>query len=261
MNFNRIWAMILRDFYSMRHSLDRLSDIFYWPVMDLFVWGLLGLYFARLNPNNSHAVEIILTGMVFWSILWRTQYEINVNLLSEISDRNLVNVFSSPLKIEEWAISVIIFSFFKMLASLIFISTLASILYQYSIFMYGFFILPIAASLILTGWTIGFLVSGLIIRYGAKIQALAWTGAALLAPFSAFYYPLSILPVWAQKVAFLIPPSYMFEGMRQIIFTGTVSYDKFVTSFLLNFIYLALSILFFRHMFNRSKKLGLGRLI
>lgn len=260
-NFNRVWAMVLRDFYNMRHSLDRLSDMFYWPLMDLFIWGLTGLYFARLSVGNPHAVEIILNGLIFWIVLWRAQYEININLLSEIWDRNLVNIFSSPLKIEEWIVSAVVFGFLKMIASLFFVSILALLLYQYNIFMYGFLILPIIASLLMTGLVVGFMVSGFIIRYGQKIQTFAWTGAALIMPFSAPFYSLNILPSWAQQISLFLPTSYIFEGIRQVLFSETFSLDKFVMSFGLNFIYLTLSVLFFLHMFNRSKKLGLGRLI
>ena len=260
-NFNRIQAMLLRYFINMRHSLDRLSDMFYWPVIDLFLWGLTGLYFARLNTQNPDSMEIILTGVVFWLIVWRAQYEIGINLLSEFWDSNLVNIFTSPLKIEEWILSVTIFGFLKVTASLIFVSLLSFLLYHYNIFVYGFFIIPAVISLLLTGWTIGFLIAGVLILYGQKIQTLAWVGGALLAPFSAIYYPLSILPLWAQKIASFIPSSYIFEGLREIIYTGNVSGYKFLISFALNIVYLVLSILFFVYMFKKSRKLGLGRLI
>ena len=260
-NLNRILAMVLRYTLNMRHSLDRLSDMFYWPLMDLFLWGLTGLYFARLTTNRPYAVEIILTGVIFWLIIWRAQYEITVNLLSELWDKNLVNIFASPLKVGEWVLSVILFGFLKMIISFIFISIFAFILYRYNIFLYGFYLIPVVTSLLLTGWTIGFFVSGMLIYYGEKIQTLAWTGAMLLAPLSAPYYPLSFLPLWAQKIAALIPASYIFEGMREILFTGAISYDKLLISFTLNIIYLMLSLCFFVFMFNKSRKLGLGRLI
>lgn len=260
-NFNRVFAMIERDAINMRHNLDRLSDMFYWPIMDLFIWGLTGIYFARLKTGNPHALEIILTGLIFWLVIWRAQYEININLLSEIWDKNLVNIFASPLNIEEWAFSAVIFGLTKMLVSFIFISALAFLLFKFNLFLYGFFIFPAIFSLLLTGWTIGFFVSGLIIRYGAKIQTFAWTGAALLMPFSAPFYPLSILPSWAQKVAVFVPTSYIFETLREILFLRIVSYEKLTISIGLNLIYLSLSILFFSYMFNRSRKLGLGRLI
>ncbi|MCL5432865.1 MAG: ABC transporter permease [Patescibacteria group bacterium] len=228
--------------------------------MDLFLWGLTGLYFAGLN-KNPYGIDIILNGVVFWLIVWRAQYEISINLLSELWDKNMVNIFASPLKVGEWILSVIIFGLLKMIVSFIFVSIISFALYKYNIFLYGFYLIPIIISLLLTGWTIGFIVSGFLIRYGQKIQTIAWAGGAIIAPLSAIYFPLSVLPYWAQKAALIVPSSYIFEGMRQILFTGNISYDKLLISFLLNFIYLSFSIMFFVFMFKKSRKLGLGRLI
>lgn len=260
-SFNRISGMILRYALNMRHSLDRLTDMFYWPLMDLILWGLTGLSFAKLNTANPHAVDILLTGVIFWLVIWRGQYEININLLAEFWDRNLVNIFITPLKFSEWILSLVVFGFLKMLASLIFISILAFALYKFNIFTYGLFVIPIILSLIMTGWAVGFTIAGVLIRYGQRVQTFTWVGGALLAPFSAVYYPLSILPIWVQKIAMFIPSSYMFEGMRQFIATNTISLDKFLISFALNILYLILSIWFFKSMFDKSKRLGLERLI
>jgi ABC-2 type transport system permease protein len=261
-NFNRVIAMVLRYAINMRHTLDRLSDMFYWPLMDLALWGLTGLYFAKLNTNNNpHAVEIILTGVIFWLVIWRGQYEISLNLLTELWDRNLVNIFVTPLKVSEWILSLLIFGVLKMIVSFAFVALLAFILYKYNIFMYGFFVIPVIVSLLLTGWTIGFMIAGTLIRFGQKIQTIAWVGGALVSPFSAIYYPLSILPVWAQKIALFLPSSYIFEGMREFVATGNISFEKFFISFILNIVYLTLSLWFFISMFNKSRKLGLGRLI
>lgn len=260
-NFNRVIAMVIRYAIDMRHNLDRLSDMFYWPLMDLWLLGLTGLYFSRVNTFNPHAIEIILSGVIFWLVVWRGQYEINLNLLAELWDKNLVNIFAAPLRVSEWVLSLLLFGFLKMLASLIFLAVVSFILYRFNVFIYGFYVVPVIISLLLTGWTVGFTISSILIRYGMRIQAIAWAGGAILAPLSAIYYPLSILPVWAQKAALLVPSSYMFEGMREFIATGNISLDKFLISFLLNIIYLALSIWFFNSMFKKSRKLGLGRLI
>lgn len=260
-NFNRVIAMMIRYAINMRHNLDRLSDMLYWPLMDLLLMGLTGVYLSKANISNPHAVEIILTGVIFWLVIWRGQYEINLNLLAEIWDKNLVNIFITPLKISEWILSLLLFGFLKMLVSLIFVSIVSFALYKFNVFMYGFFIIPIIISLLLTGWTIGFAISSVLIRYGERIQTIAWVGGMLLAPFSAIYYPLSILPVWVQKVASFVPSSYIFEGMREFIATGSISFEKFLISFSLNIIYLALSIWLFIFMFKKSRKLGLGRLI
>ncbi len=260
-NFNRIFAMGIRYAMNMRHNLDRLGDMLYLPLMDLLLWGLTGLYFSRISASNPHSVEFILSGVVFWLVVWRGQYEITLNLLAELWDKNLVNIFVAPLKISEWILSLLIFGFLKTVVSLIFVATISFILYKFNVLMYGFLIIPVIISLLLTGWTIGFTVASILIRYGQRVQTIAWIGGFILAPFSAIYYPLSILPTWAQKISLFIPSSYIFEGMREFISTDHISFEKFLISFALNIVYLSLSVWLFISMFNKSRKLGLGRLI
>ncbi|MEK7092285.1 MAG: hypothetical protein AAB907_01520, partial [Patescibacteria group bacterium] len=53
MSIRRILAMNRRYFYTLVHNYDRLSDSIYWPLMDLLIWGLTGLYFAGLSENSE----------------------------------------------------------------------------------------------------------------------------------------------------------------------------------------------------------------
>jgi ABC-2 type transport system permease protein len=148
-----------------------------------------------------------------------------------------------------------------MLVSLAFSASIAFLLYGYAFFQFGWWIIPFAINLCLSGWAIGFSVAALIIRYGQKVQTMAWTGAYIVVPFSAIYYPAAILPSWAQEISRIIPTSYVFEAMRQHIATGNISIEKIIISFALNITYLLLSILLFTNAFQRSKEKGLGRLI
>lgn len=245
----------------LRHNLDRLSDMFYWPALDLFIWGLTGLYLTTIAGNNKDYIYVILTGLVFWIIIWRASYEVNLNILSEIWDKNLVNIFASPLTVKEWMLSLMFVGFVKMIISLSFSAILAYLLYGYSIFIYGLMLIPIIVSLLITGWAAGFFIGGFIMLYGQRIQTAAWTGIAILAPFSVLYYPLSVLPEWAQKIALCIPSTYVFEAMRSVLFTNSFPYDKILISLLLNIPYLIVSLCFFIYMFNKSKKRGFGRLV
>jgi ABC-2 type transport system permease protein len=47
-----------------------------------------------------------------------------------------------------------------------------------------------------------------------------WPLAALLSPFAAVFYPVSVLPEWMQWAAHALPPSYVFEGMRSLLGGG-----------------------------------------
>jgi ABC-2 type transport system permease protein len=261
MNILRINAVITRYFYALTNSLDRMADTIYWPILDLLIWGITSTYIRSLNSNLPFIVIAFVTGLIFWYIIWRSQYEISISLMAEIWDRNIVNFFASPLKISEWIVSVIIFGAIKMLIS-IFVATIVSyVLYKVNVFSLGFMIIPFMASLMFTGWSIGFTTSALILRYGERIQTFVWVGPSIFMPFSAVFYPVSILPDWAQKISTFVPTSYIFEGMREVLYKDTFSLDKLILSLALNTIYLIISLSFFIFMFNKSKKLGLGRLI
>ncbi|MDO8461211.1 MAG: ABC transporter permease [bacterium] len=261
MNRSIIIAMVKRYLLVMRHDLNNIGEVFYEPAMQIFIWGLASLYIKNATSQLPHIVVILLSGVVFWMITANGQYSITVNFLYELWDRNLVNIFASPLRIREWIISVMIVGFIRMLASLIFGIILTLFLYHTNLFQYGLLLIPFVASLLMTGWVIGFIVAGIIIRFGHTWQSLAWTALPIFVPFSAVFFPVSTLPLWAQKVTAFVPSSYVFEGMREIIFTNHMSFDKLLISFALNTIYLVLSILFFVYMFKKSRKLGLGRLI
>lgn len=260
MNINRVFAMSYRYLLNLKHSYDRLTDMFYWPTMDLLLWGLTSIYIASTN-NQQSFVQIILTGVILWNVIWRVQYEITTNVMSEFWDKNFINILVSPLTIYEWMTSFVLVGFVKMIITLLFTAIVSLVLYKFNVFMYGFFLLPFICSLLFTGWAVGFFVSGFLIRYGTRVQTLAWTGIALLTPFSAPYYALSILPDWARNIAQFVPASYVFEGVREVILMQKFSLDKFITSMGLNAIYLIVGTSFFLWMFKKTKKVGFGKLI
>jgi len=257
MKIHRIYGITLRFMFYFRRSLDRLSDAFYWPTIDLLIWGITSSYLKSYGQGLSQIVLLIISGILFWIIVWRGQYEITVNLLEDLWSKNLPNIFVSPVKFSEWVSSFIIIGIIKSILSFTFASFLAFLLYKINIFVYGFYLLPFIFLLILTGWWIGFLVAGMILRYGTKIQTLAWTAVMVIAPFSAIYYPVSILPNWAQKVAMIVPTSYVFEGAREVMNKGYLDLNKLYISLILNLIYLPLAIFFLKKSFDKALEKGL----
>lgn len=256
MRLHRIYGLFLRYSYLIYRNFDRAADTFYWPTIDLFLWGLTGLYVERFAGELNILVAII-SGLVFWYLVFRAQGEISVNLLEEFWSHNLVNIFVAPVKFSEWVVSVLINGLTKALASFIFAAALAFLLYKISIFDLGFYVIPYMFLLLLTGWTFGFFIAGIIFRYGSKIQFFGWTLVYLISPFSAVYYPVSVLPGWAQTVAAFIPTSYVFEGLRNIIHNGQFDMDKFLISLALNVFYLIISIIYIKSSFKRALQKGL----
>ena len=134
------------------------------------------------------------------------------------------------------------------------------LLYALNIFGMEWALLPFCASLLLSGWLIGFLSASVLVYFGQRVQMLAWMTAYVFAPFSAVFYPLSALPQWAQTIGKGLPMTYIFEGMRKVLQNGVFSWSDFGMSILLNLIYLVGTICLFWAMFEKSRAKGLSRL-
>jgi ABC-2 type transport system permease protein len=101
------------------------------------------------------------------------------------------------------------------------------------------------------------IVTAMIMRFGLAAENLAWFIVFLLAPVSAVYYPVSILPHWLQVIAGFLPSSYVFEGMRAVMFDHVFRWDLFAASVGLNIVYLALGLGIYLWSFARARQLGL----
>ncbi len=257
MNTQRIYAIILRHFYLLRRSYDRMVDSFYWITLDLIIWGITGLYFQQLTENSQQIIFMIISGVILWNIAYRAQSDISLGLIEELWNWNLINLFVSPLTFIEWVVALVALGAVKSIMSFLFGALVAFILYKIGIFFLSVHLLTFIILLLMTGWWLGFTVAAIVLRYGTRVQTLAWTLVWLISPLSAIYYPLSILPVWVQKIAAFVPTSYVFEQGRNLLYNGVVDYNKLLIAFGLNGIYLILSIIYLRNSFDSVLKKGL----
>lgn len=260
MNTRRICGVFLRYYYNMIKGPHQLTDLFYWPLVDILLWGLTSIWIQHQNANVANLPLILMTALIFWQVAWRGSIDISINLLQEFWHRNLVNLFSTPLKISEWIAGVILLCMCKLGITIAFGTLMVYILYSLNVYVIGWAFLPFVALLLLFGWTLGFLAAGIIIYWGHQVEMLAWMIAFLFAPFSAVFYPVNILPEWAQLVAWSLPTTYVFEGMRLILNGQPFPISYFWISLILNIVYLALAITFFKWMFEKSRAKGLARM-
>lgn len=261
MKLHRIYAIILRNFYTFRRNYDRIFDAFYWPTLEVVIWGITSRYLLSLSPDFAYVLILIVSGLTFWFIVSRSQYEANVALLEDIWAKNLINLFVSPLKFSEWIIGVITIGVFKAMISFCTAATVAFLLYKFSIFTYGFYLLPFILLLMMTGWWVSFFIAGAILRYGTKVQTFAWTLISLLSPFSGVFYPISSLPESIQYISYMLPTTYVFAGMREIIFTHTLDPYKLVMAFILNCIFLTLGMWYMKNSYNKTLDKGMLQII
>lgn len=259
MNFslNRVGAMCLRHFYTMRRSWPRVVEMIYWPTLSMVIWGFTSQFFATNSSYIANAFGVLLAGVMLWDVLFRGQLGFSVSFIEELWSRNLANIYCSPLTPLEHILSLAVMGVLRGVFGVLPAMLLAIPFYDYSIFSLGLPLMAFFFNLLLMGCALGLSVTGLVLRYGLAAESLAWFLVFLLAPFSCVYYPLTVLPTWAQPMALLLPSTHVFEGMRLVFLDGVFRWDHFFAALGLNLVLVAIGIAVYLISFRRARKLGL----
>jgi len=257
MNFRRVGALVLRYTFLYTRSVPRVAEMFFWPVMDLLVWGFISVYLLRMGNNVPGMITFLLGAMIFWDILYRAQQAVTISFLEDIWARNVLNIFVAPIRISEFIVATYLVGFAKIIITVTVLASLAYWLYAWNLFQMGLALVPLFANLLLMGWAVGMMTTGLILRWGQSAEALAWGIPFLIQPFAAVFYPLDVLPPWLQPIARLIPATHVFEGMRAVLRGEGLALHYLTAAFGLNILYLIGGGLFFRWMYAIARNKGL----
>ena len=136
-------------------------------------------------------------------------------------------------------------------------AALAAVLYAFRITDLGVLLVPFLLNLMLFGWAVALMVTAMILRHGAGAESLAWSVLFGLAPLSAVFYPVAVLPAWLQPVALALPTTHVFEGMRAVLAGGAFQAAHLAWAFALNAILLAAAVAIFVGIFRIARRRGL----
>lgn len=256
-SFARIAAMCLRHFYVMRRSWPRLVEMAYWPTMQMVLWGFIAKFLATNSSWVAQVPGLLVSALLLWEVLFRGQLGVALSFFEELYARNLGHLFVSPLRPLELVASMIAVSLFRTVIGVGTAIGLALVLYHYSIFDLGVPLVTFFANLLVCGWAIGLMVAALVMRYGLAAENFAWGAIFVAAPISGIYYPVSVLPDWLQAVAWCLPTSHVFEGMRAVLLEKTFLWREFWTAVGLNALYMAAGIALFLGAFNGARRRGM----
>lgn len=250
-------SLFLRHLYLYKRSLPRLMEIFYWPFLDLLLWGFITLYLTRFKGSLPNFVSFFIGALILWDILFRAQQGISVSFLEDMWARNLLNLFVAPVKPMEYILALMLVSIVKLLTAATLLVLLAWLFYSFNIFVMGISLIPFVINLVIMGWAIGILTTSLILRFGQEAEVLAWGLAFLFQPISAVFYPVSVLPPILQDLAAIIPASYVFEGMRAVIGDRGFPAGQLLQAVMLNLLYITFALLFFHWNLKGVREKGL----
>jgi ABC-2 type transport system permease protein len=77
-----------------------------------------------------------------------------------------------------------------------------------------------------------------------------------LMPLTCVYYPVSVLPEWLQHVAWMLPPTYVFEGMRAVLTEHVFRTDLMLSALAINAVLLLASFAAFLALLRSARRAG-----
>lgn len=252
----RVGAMVLRYWYLLRSSWPRLLELMYWPMVQLLMWGFLQSYVGENSSFFARAGGVFIGSVLLWDILFRGQLGFSVSFLEEMYAHNMGNLMMSPLRPVEFVLALMVMSLVRLSIGMIPVSIAAIAFFDFNLYALGLALAAFFANLILTSWAVGIVVSGLILRNGMGAEGLAWTIMFLLLPLTCVYYPVAVLPGWLQALAWALPPTYVFEGMRALLIEHVFRADLMVWALALNAVYFTAAAGVFMALLDSARRQG-----
>lgn len=257
----RMWAISLRHIRQTYKDVWRFVNIFFWPVLNMIIWGFNAKWIQSSYAHDAHLSLAILTALIGWQVSRRAVMDVSIHLFEEISDRNIANIFSTPLSIFEWVGGIFIMSMINVTCAAGICIATVKLCYDLNVLnAMGFALLPFLISLFIAGLSLGFVSAAPLLIWGRRVHGIIFVLCEIFAPFSGAFYPISVLPSFLRMIAQALPMSYAIEGIRQAVMTGVVSWRLCGISFLMSLVYFVVLFTIFVYLFGYSKNKGLERL-
>lgn len=257
MSLTRTSAITLRQFYLIRGSIARLVPLFAWVAVDMVLWGFITKYLNSITSARFNFVSSLLGAVLLWDFFIRVMQGVTMAFFEDVWSRNFLNIFATPLTIGEYLGGLVLSSVATSSVGLCVMLLLASTAFGLSFLIYGIFLIPFLLVLFVFGIAFGIMAAGMVLRLGPASEWFVWPVPALISPFAGVFYPLSTLPLWMQYIGHILPPSYIFQGMRNIIAGGPVSGSALMWAASLAAFYLLAACWFFNRMYKHAVRTGL----
>lgn len=257
MCLNHTMAILLRQYYLMRGSVARLLPLFAWVAVDILLWGFITRYLNSVAQATFNFVPMLLGAVLLWDFFTRVMQGVTTSFLEDVWSRSFVNLFATPLTVSEYVAGLVLTSIATSLIGLMVMLVLAMTVFGLSFFSYGLMLIPFLLILFLFGIALGIAGAAIVLRLGPASEWFIWPIPAMVSPFVGVFYPLSTLPHWMQYIAYVLPPSYVFEGMRAILLDKPFHSGLLIWGMSLAAVYILLAGWFFVRVYRYTVRTGL----
>lgn len=252
--WRQVLGLLQRHIFLLMGSWPRLVEVMYWPTLNMIVWGFINFYLAKQLSGVGAVAAALLAGALLWDILVRSQFSILVSFMEEMWSRNLGHIFVAPVPPLHYAAGLMLLSLMRTAIAMFPAFLFAWLFFGYLVLDLGLPFIAFYLNLAIAGWWCGFLLVALLFRFGMAAEWLAWMLSFVISPFVAVYYPVSALPEWLHPLAWSLPPTYVFEGMRSIVNLQIVRWDYLLMATALNIGFLIISLWVYLKAFENTRR-------
>lgn len=257
MRLRRATALLVRQFWLMRGSPARILSLFSWILIDIVLWGFLSRYLNTVASPGFNFVPALLGAVLLWDFFIRVLQGVTMAFFEDVWSRNFLNIFASPITIGEYVGGLVLSSIATSAVGLVAMILLATLAFGLRFFAWGLWAVGFLFVLFLFGIALGVIAISLVLRYGPAAEWFIWPIPALISPFAGVFYPIDTLPAWMQAVSYILPPSYVFEGLRAIIKAQPASWNALALGAVLALGYIGLASSLFTRTYRHAVRTGL----
>jgi ABC-2 type transport system permease protein len=257
MNLRRSYAITYRYFSLLKSSPDRFIGLYVWMLIDMVLWGFISHYLDQILPAGFNAISAFLGAVLLANFFSRVMLNINMTFFEDMWARNFLNIFASPLRISEYLLGLIVCAVLTSSAGLVLAFISAALLFGFSPLAYGAALVPFIFILFLFGIALGILGCAIVLARGPSSEWFIWPIPAVISPFVGVYYPISTLPEWMQAIAAILPPSYVFEGLRGVLAGHPADLTQLSLGISLSVLYILLAGVCFHRVYRKAMRTGL----
>ncbi len=257
MNLSRISAIVMRQIYLYRGSPQRILPMFAWVGVDILLWGFMTRYLNDVSHSGFNFVPALLGAVLMWDFLTRLMQGVTTAFFEDVWSRNFLNFFATPLRVSEYLAGLVVTGIGTSLVGLAVMLALAGAVFGLSFAAYGPALAAFLMVLFLTGIAFGIAAAAIVLRLGPASEWLVWPIPAIVSPFVGVFYPVSVLPAWIQPITRILPPSYVFEGVRAVIAGKPIAWAGLAIGGGLSIVYVALACAMFAAVYRGAIRTGL----
>ena len=236
-----------------------MLDLIYWPTVQMLMWGFLQLYVTQNGGLFARAGGMFIGAVLLWDILFRGQLGFSVSFLEEMWSHNLANLMMTPLRPVEFVAALMIMSIVRLLIGMVPVTLLAVRLLRIQSM-----VARLRARRLLRQFDLDQL-GDRHFRRRAWCCATAWAPRASPGPSCscscrspACTTRLRCCPDLLQYVAWSLPPTYVFEGMRALLIDHVFRADLMLEALAFNVVLFAAASFAFLKLLQSARRAGLA---